>query len=115
MSAKCRPIYQESGEETILTPEGQEMLHVNKPAEHESIDDKSTAGSYASTDHNHPGSVEYHSTDDVNPAPSDHQGTDENKSDSDDGYDCIADINPAYDYIEAINEPRTVRVEMVCF
>ncbi|XP_071100753.1 uncharacterized protein [Haliotis cracherodii] len=98
----------ESGEEIIPTPEGQEMLQVNKPAEYESIDDKSTAGSYASTDHNNPGSVEYHSTDDVNQAPPDQQGTEESKSDSDDGYDCIADVNPVYDYIEAINEPRTM-------
>ncbi|XP_071101789.1 uncharacterized protein [Haliotis cracherodii] len=83
--------------EITRTPDGQDILDENSPAEHVSVDEtKST------TDSN-PGSVEYHYIDDVNPA----SAFEERQSEVDDDYECIADTNPAYDYLEAINEPRT--------
>ncbi|XP_071094907.1 uncharacterized protein [Haliotis cracherodii] len=109
MSAEFRPTsHQESADEILPSyDEGQEILEENKPSEYKSIDETmSTAGSYASTDHSNPVSVEYNYIDDVNPA-SGYQAIEGSQSEAND-YECIAGTNPAYDYIEVITEPRTL-------
>ncbi|XP_071111166.1 uncharacterized protein [Haliotis cracherodii] len=107
MSAEFRPTFHQESADEILPShdEGQEILEENKPSEYESIDE-STAGSYASTDHSNPVSVEYNYIDDVNPA-SDYGAIEGSQSESND-YEYIAGTNPAYDYIEVITEPRTL-------
>ncbi|XP_048237520.1 uncharacterized protein LOC125372262 [Haliotis rufescens] len=110
MSAEFRSTsHHELGHHEITrTPDGQEILDENSPAEHVSIDEtKSTTDSNARTDLSNPGSVEYHYIDDVNPASAYQQLTEERQSKADGDYECIAVTNPAYDYIEAMNEPRT--------
>ncbi|XP_046355562.2 uncharacterized protein LOC124134664 [Haliotis rufescens] len=110
MSGEFRPTsHHESGEEIFPIHDEQETLHSNKPTEHESIHETmSTTDSYASIDHRSPGFVEYHHIDDVNPASAYQQVTEERQSEADNDYECIAETYPAYDYLEAINDSRTL-------
>ncbi|XP_046585033.1 uncharacterized protein LOC124292004 [Haliotis rubra] len=86
-----------------IIPEGQDNLVEDRHAGYETIDELKCA---PGTDNNDPGSVEYHYIDDTNPT-SDHQAIEENQSEAND-YEDIAGTNPAYDYIQAINEPLTL-------
>ncbi|XP_071094899.1 uncharacterized protein [Haliotis cracherodii] len=106
MSAEFRPTsHQKYADEILLSHDEGQGIKENKPSEYESIDE-TTAGSYASTDHSNPVSVEYNYIGDVNPA-SGYQATEGSQSEDND-YECIAGTNPAYDYIEVITEPRTL-------
>ncbi|XP_046585031.1 uncharacterized protein LOC124292002 [Haliotis rubra] len=97
----------ESRDDIIHIPEGQDDLEGNRHAGYETIDKiKCADASHAGTDNNDPGSVEYHYVDDTNPT-SDHQAIEESQSEVND-YEDVTETNPAYDYIQAINEPLTL-------
>ncbi|XP_046355566.2 uncharacterized protein LOC124134666 [Haliotis rufescens] len=101
MSAEFRQSsHRESGDEIIHVPEEEETLQENNLPEHEF---KSTT---VSTDHNNPGSMKC--SDGANPAPPYQQAMDEREPEAND-YESLGEGNPAYDYIEAVSCPLTLR------
>ncbi|XP_046570053.1 uncharacterized protein LOC124278382 [Haliotis rubra] len=90
--------------EEIDAEEKTSTLQENKPTVNVEI--MANTGSHARTDHNNPTSVEYHYIDDI-PDSAYQQAMEENQLEAENDYECIAETNPGYDYIEPINDPRT--------
>ncbi|XP_046546613.1 uncharacterized protein LOC124256686 [Haliotis rubra] len=89
--------------EEIDAGEKTSTLQENKPTVNVEI--MANTGSHV-TDHNNPTSVEYDYIDDI-PDSAYQQAMEENQPEAENDYECIAETNPGYDYIEPINDPRT--------